>query len=238
MDAFPPPLPHGPITELFPDVFVVRGSFKIGPLLSIARNMTILRNGTELTLVNAVRLSAEGEAELEKLGTVKHLVKLGFFHNLDDPYCKSRFSPTFWSTSPGDAKTQKLENGGAGPFERARPFSFTGTKDREGALLLEQPQGNLLITCDSAQAWKDTEGCSLLGGLVTRMMGFIVPVKIGPIWLKQLTGGVPARVAPDFEALLSKDFKHLISGHGSLLRDVAKAELAKAWQKSGGASAA
>ena len=67
---FPPPLPHGPITRIAEGVHVVRGTFAMGPILRIGRTMTILQQGDELVVMNAIRLSPEGEAELSKLGTV------------------------------------------------------------------------------------------------------------------------------------------------------------------------
>jgi hypothetical protein len=227
MSSFPDPLPHGPIEEIFPDVFLVRGTFRAAPLVSFARNMIVLRQGAELTLVNAVRLSADGERQLAALGDVKHLVKLGFFHTLDDPYYRSRFSPRFWAPAPPDARTEKLVDGGPSPVTRASVFSFAQARDGEAALLLAQPQGNLLITCDSVQNWVDASGCSLLGGLTLRAMGFMVPAKIGPIWLKHMTSARPAAMKPDFDRLLTRDFVHLIAGHGELLRDDARGALAR-----------
>lgn len=225
MTEFAPALPHAPIRELFPDVFVVRGSITLGPLVSIARNMIIVREGRDLTLVNSVRLSDEGERELEKLGRVKHLVKVGLYHTRDDAWVRHRFDPTYWAPVPKDDKTEKLVDGGAGPLAKARVFSFEAAKEGEAALIVEQEAGNLLVTCDSVQNWTDTEGCSFVGGLVTRMMGFIEPAKIGPIWLKNMTQGQPTKMKPDFERLLSLDFRHLIAGHGTLLRDEAKEAL-------------
>jgi hypothetical protein len=58
MPDFRPVQPHGPLEELAPDLFVVRGSFKAAPLLRIGRNMTVVRQGGELVLLNAVRLDA------------------------------------------------------------------------------------------------------------------------------------------------------------------------------------
>lgn len=231
MTTFPAALPHGPITELFPDVFVVRGSFRMGPLVSIARNMIILREGRALTLVNAVRLSAEGEAELAQLGEVTHLVKLGFFHTLDDPYYRDRFSPTFWAPVPPDARAEKLREGAPGPVARASVFNFERAAKGEAALIVEQPQGNLLVTCDSVQNWVDGEGCSFMGGLVVRFMGFFEPAKIGPIWLKQMTNDQPSAMKPDFDRLLGLDFAHLIAGHGVLLRGEAKAALRRSCER-------
>jgi hypothetical protein len=218
--------PHGPIEPLFPDVFLVRGSFPLGPLVSFPRNMLILREGRALTLVNSVRLTEAGERELAALGEVKHVVKLGFFHDRDDPYYRATFSPTFWAPAPADSSTRKLVDGEPGPVERARVFSFRAAALGEGALVVEQAEGNLLVTCDSVQNWVDTAGCSLLGGVATRALGLVGPAKIGPIWLKKMTGGKPAAMRPDFDRLLSLDFRHLMAGHGVLLRDDAKKALA------------
>ncbi len=233
--AFAPPLPHDPIVELFPDVFLVTGRFRLGPGRVIPRNMIVLRDPSSsdkaLTLVNSVRLSEAGERALLALGEVRHLVKLGHFHTLDDPYYRDRFKPTYWAPKPSDPKAEPLVDGGAGPLARASAFVFGAAKFGEAALLLEQPQGNLLITCDSVQNWSDTHGCSLLGGLVSRAMGFLVPAKIGPIWLKEMTGGRPTALRPDFDRLLARDFAHLIAGHGSLLRGDAKAALERSCAK-------
>lgn len=227
MSTFPEPLPHGPIEELFPDVFVVQSTVRMNALVSFPRNMIIVREGKSLTLINAVRLSAEGEKALEALGKVEHLVKLGFFHTLDDPYTRHRFSPKFWAPAPGDASTEKLVEGGPSPLSKASVFCFARAKQGEAALLLEQPQGTLLITCDSVQNWASTAGCSLVGAITLRAMGFITPAKIGPIWLKSMTGGKIGEMKPDFDRLISHDFAHLIAGHGVLLRDGAKDALVR-----------
>jgi hypothetical protein len=195
--------------------------------------MIVLRDGAALTLVNSVRLTEAGERALAELGEVRHLVKLGHFHTLDDPYYRSRYAPTYWAPrpSPDGAKTELLVDGAAGPLARTSAFVFAGGTLGEAALVLEQPQGNLLITCDSVQNWTDTRGCSLMGGLVSRAMGFLVPAKLGPIWVKKMTDGHPAALRPDFDRLLARDFRHLIAGHGSLLRDDAKAALERSCAK-------
>ena len=94
-----------------------------------------------------------------------------------------------------------------------------------------QPAGNLLITCDSVQNWASTDGCSFMGAVATHLMGFLVPAKIGPIWLKKATDGQPSRMWRDFNRLLGLDFRHLVAGHGNLLRDDAKGALARSCDK-------
>lgn len=226
MSPFAEPLPHGGIDEIFPDVFLVRGSFRAGPGISFGRNMIVLREGEALTVVNAVRLTPDGERSLDQLGTVRHLVRLGFFHTRDDPYYRDRYSPTCWASLPPDASTERLSDGGASPHDRAQVFSFTHATGGEAALLVTQPAGNLLVTCDSVQHWPDTTRCSLIGGLACRAMGFLRNrATIGPIWMKEMTGGRPQALRPDFERLLSRDFAHLISAHGEVLRDTARDDL-------------
>jgi hypothetical protein len=228
---FPAPQLHAPIEEIFPDVFLIRGSFRVAPLMRISRNMIVLREGSSLTLVNSVRLSPEGEAQLDALGTVKHLVKLGHYHTLDDPYYRDRYALTYWAPAPtaSDPSAKKLVDGARGPDARSLIFSFQNTSQGEAALIVEQSQGNLLVTCDSVQHWADTTSCSWLGGVVAKQMGFFSHrAKIGPIWVKELSGGKPATLWPDFQRLLAHDFAHLVSGHGGLLRDDAKASLALA----------
>lgn len=234
MTDFPAAQPHGPIETLFPDVFLVRGTFRGGPLVHIPRNMVVVREGRALTIVNSVRLSAEGERSLALLGDVKHVVKLGAAHGLDDPYYRATFAPTFWAPVPADAATKALVDGERGPLERATAFCFRRDARGEAALVVEQDAGNLLVTCDSVQSWESTEGCSTLGGLLIRAMGFLQPATIGPIWLKRATGGKPAEMSRDFARLIERDFRHLVAGHGVLLRDHAKAAIERSWARASG----
>lgn len=56
MADFLPALSHGPITEPLPGIYQVVGSFRFGPGVTITRNMTIVKQGEELVLLNSVRL--------------------------------------------------------------------------------------------------------------------------------------------------------------------------------------
>lgn len=226
MSEFAEHLPHGRVEEIFPDVFLVRGTFRAGFGVSFGRNMIVLREGGALTAVNPVRLSPDGERELDALGTVRHVVRLGFYHSRDDAYFRHRYTPTYWAPRPADASTERLADGGASPHSRARVLSFEQASKGEAALLVTQPGGDLLVTCDSVQHWPDASRCSLLAGVACRAMGFFRNrATIGPIWMKEMTGGQPHALRPDFERLLSHDFRHLVSAHGEVLRDTARDDL-------------
>lgn len=217
MADFPAAQPHGPITEIFPDVFFVTGSFRFAPLMSITRNMTIVRQGSKLTLLNSLRLDAAGEAALAKLGQVEHVVRVGSFHGLDDAYCVDRFGATLWAPPRTKNATGARELApGASPIEGSTVFLFEKGKVGEAALVLDQ-DGGVLVTCDSFQNWTSFEGCSALGKLMMKVMGF-GPTLIGGPWIKAM--GLEVR--EDFDRLLELPWKHLVPAHGTVLRDTAK----------------
>ena len=225
MSDFAPLEPHGPIEEIWDGVYRVRGSVRMGPGMRIPRNMVIVRDGQSLTLVSAVRLSDEAEAELKKLGDVKHVVRIGM-HSMDDAYCVERFGATYWAPDGlvADGLAHETLDAGALPFSDARLFRFEDTVAPEAAVLVER-DGGILVTCDSVQNWVSLDGCSMLARGVTRAMGFLHPMNIGPPWRKMMTkkGG---SLKPDFERLAALPFEHAIGGHGDPAIGGAKAGLA------------
>src|SRR4051812_4807672 len=94
----PPAFAHGRLHELFPDVFFVTGSLQMKSPLPIrfSRNMTVVRDGEHLTLVNSVRLDAAGLEKLDSLGRVTDIVRLAGHHGMDDPFYKERYGAKVW----------------------------------------------------------------------------------------------------------------------------------------------
>ncbi len=227
---FPAPMPHDPLTEIFPDVYLVRGSFRMGPGMVIPRNMVVLRQGEELAVVSAVRLSAPAEQELDRLGTVRHVIKIGAFHGIDNPYYVDRYRAKLWALPghqhAGGLQTDELlREDGPMPLAGLSLFVYRQAAAPEAALLWQR-DGGLLITCDSVQHWTDKTYCTLPAKIVMAAMGFFKPANIGPGWLKQARPKGGASLAEDFHRLLALPFSHLVGGHGSLLRDSAHEALA------------
>jgi hypothetical protein len=227
-DRFRPAQPHGPLKEVFDNVFFVTGGFRMGPGVVIARNMVVVRTGDELTLLNAIRLSDEGMAELDKLGRVKHVMRLGFFHGADDPYYFARYPEArSWSGKrmvpvhvEDDARMDIVE-GGELPID-AKAFRFHGGDFDEAALVLPR-DGGVLVTCDAVQNWTSTEGCNFLGGVMMKAMGFIEPAKVGPVWVKRMHPATKGKALhAEFERLASLEFQHLLSAHGTPLMNNAR----------------
>jgi len=215
-----PAMPHGAFEEVFPDLFMVRSSFRIGAGFTIARNMIVLRQGGELVIVNSARLSDDGEAELGKLGKVAHVVRLASQHGVDDPYYVERFGATLWG-APGTkhAVPGKDLRSDAHPFTSAQVFLFEHTNGPEAAILLPI-EGGALVTGDCYQNWTTFALCSWLARRVMPVMGF-GPAMLSKPWLKH----VGPNVHKDYARLVELPFRHLIPGHGTVLRDVARDRL-------------
>jgi hypothetical protein len=217
---YPAACSHEPIRELAPDIFFAPGSIRMGPMMQFSRNMVIVRHGGELTLVNPVRLSAAGEADLEALGTVRHVMRLGVFHGVDDAYTVARFGARFWCQAGSDQYPEprpdhELSEAGQLPLPDAALFAFRETSKPECALLLQRGAG-LLITCDAIQHYGNYERQSLLAKVMMPFIGFPKRALVGPFWLKGLTaeGG---SLRPDFDRLLELEFDALVSAHGTPL---------------------
>ncbi|MHA1537369.1 MAG: hypothetical protein ACTSUD_07425 [Alphaproteobacteria bacterium] len=227
-NSYPAAQRHDPIEELFEDVFWVQGSMRMGPGMRINRNMVVLREGGELTLISPVRMSPEGEAALDALGTVKHVMRIGPGHSLDDRYYAERYGAEFWrngkvgkGSEPKPTKT--LDSGARLPVKDAELFAFEETRLPEFAIVIKR-EGGILITCDALQNWENRRNCSLLAHIALPILGIKLGTAVGPIWKKAMTreGG---SLLPDFERLLELDFDHLIAAHGALCRGGAKARV-------------
>jgi len=231
---YPPAFPHDPITEIFTNVYLVHGSIKIGPGMRMNRNMVIVRDGKDLTLINPVRVSDTELKKLEALGTVRHVMRLGDFHGLDDPFYVDRYNAKFWCQAgqntykvpaPSNLITQEV----APPVSDAEFFVFETAAFPEAALLLRKHK--LLVTTDSIQYWADWSYTTFFTRLVLWLMGFRLTLLIGGPWLKRVTPK-GASLLPDFQRLLALDFDHVLAAHGGLLRQQAKQLLRAAMDKS------
>jgi len=222
---YSPATPHSDIQTIFPDVFWVHGSIRIGPGMRMNRNMVILREGSDLTLINPVRLSEARLDDLDALGHVVRVIRLGDFHGLDDQFYVDRYQCLFWAqagqaTYDSPVTDVLVDEAFPGPVSDSEFFVFRNAVYPEAALLLKRHR--LLITTDSLQYHKEWTHFSRFTKLVFKLLGFHRGMNIGGPWLKRVTphGGSLQR---DFERLIELDFDALIAAHGQVLRMGAKA---------------
>lgn len=227
MTEFAAAMPHGAIEEVFPDVFFVTGTMRaefFGSMWQFSRNMTVVREGNDLTLVNTVRLGPEGLAELEALGEVVSVVRLGDMHGVDDPFYVDRYGATFWALpgmgiQEGLKVDKELVPGGEMPLAGCSLFTFTTTTRPEGILRLER-EGGIMIACDSLQNWvapDDYFDADTVGKMTE--MGFFTPANLGLAWL---AGSEPQ--PDDFVRLKEVPFRHALCGHGIPRRHTAQGD--------------
>jgi hypothetical protein len=213
--TFAAALPHGPLTRVVDGVHLVRGRYPMGPGVVISRTMTVLETPDGLVLLNAVRLDDAGLAALDKLGTVKHLVKLSDSHGLDEPFYADRYKPEVWMLGTSASKRLKATRplGPECPVPDGKVVAFPGASGWSECGLWVPHGGGTLISCDSLQNHCDTEGASFLARLMTPMMGFKGGLIVAPMWRKyqKLQG---AQVTAAFEPLSALSFANLITGHG------------------------
>lgn len=236
MNRFPSSLPHGPLREIFPDIFFVTGAMRgefAGALWQFSRNMTIVRDGDRLTLINSVRLDDDGLAQLDRLGVVAHVVRLGALHGRDDAFYVDRYGATYWSP-PGAPPAGELRDGaplvpgGALPLPGSELFAFQTTRLPEAILRLDRA-GGILVTCDSLQNWAaPDEFFTDDTRRAMQDMGFFQPANLGPVWMQ-----VNEPRADDFARLGQLQFLHVLPGHGAPLlndaRDVFAATFRRAF---------
>lgn len=220
----PPAQPHGTLDEVFPDTFFVTGTLRMGgPVpVTFSRNMTVFREGERLVVVNSVRLTDAGLAELEKLGRVTDVIRIAAFHGSDDAFYKERFGAKVWSVK-GQRYVTGFDYGASQYFtpdveiDGSTELPIAGARlhvlpasPPEGLLLVER-NGGLLVSGDALQNWAAPDAFfNLPGRLTMRAFGFLRPHNVGPAWLRR-TKPEPAPL----RALLDTSFEHVLPAHGA-----------------------
>lgn len=219
-EAFPPVQPQDPIQELLPDLFLVRGSITFGPG-RISRNMVVIRNEGELSLIGAVRMSPEAEVQLESLGKVAHVIRLCSAHGLDDAYTVQRFQAKFWaardtaSVYPEPAPDVVFDERDELPVGPCSVMRFKGILDSEVALVWHRSDG-VIVTADALQHYDDWRGFSFAGWLFLRLCGFKSGTIVGPVW-RRLFSYDDELLKASIDRLLEADFQHAVALHGTFV---------------------
>jgi hypothetical protein len=225
MDQLPPALPHSNLEVVFPDVFFVTGTMKtvlMGADWQFNRNMTVVRERGALTLINTVRLDDTGLKELDALGRVASIIKIGSLHGRDDAFYKSRYGATLWappgmSHEHGLTADKELVPAGEMPFAGCSVFVFRTTKLPECILCIDRA-GGILVACDSLQNWLAPDKFFSEDSRKKMMkMGYFQAANVGPLWMQ-----VNEPKGEDFARLRELSFRHALCGHGAPLCDTAK----------------
>ena len=219
----------GTVEQIFDDVWWAWGTVRFGPGIRFPRNMVIIRERGELVIIHAVMMPEPEQAKIEALGPIKHVIRLGTFHGMDDLLYVKRYGATTWA--PPDVETaaelkidRELVPGGELPLANATLFDFTQSRSPETILHLAR-HGGILFACDSIQNWDHALGLSALGGIMTKLMGFRGRACIGPGWRRVSESKQDGGFAPDFARLMQLEFRHIVGAHGSPMKDTGRDDL-------------
>ena len=224
----------GTLARVFDDVWWAWGTTRFMPGATFPRNMTILREGDGLVIVHPVMMPEAEQAKVEALGPIKHIVRLGDFHGMDNVLYVEKYGCEVWSprgATPvrNERVDHELVPGGETPFHDGTLHQFDVAIAPEMVLQLRRHDG-ILLTCDSVQNWeKKPAGCSFLGGLMSKAMGFGGRACIGPGWRKQCEPKTGENFGPKFRELLGLEFRHILTAHGPPIRDTAIAGADEGW---------
>ena len=219
----------GTLEQVFDDVWWTWGTVRFAPGVTISRNMAIVRERGELVVIHPVLMPDAEQARIEALGPIKHVVRLGAFHGMDDARYLERYKPTFWAPPgvdlpAGMTEHKELRPGGELPIEGATLCAIERSQTPEAVMLVPR-HGGVLLACDSVQNWESIPACSFLAKVTTRLMGFKGRACIGPGWRKQSEPKDGGGFRPDFERILALDFRHALGGHGAPIKDTARDDL-------------
>jgi hypothetical protein len=218
---FPPVRPHGELKEVFPDVFRVSGSINIGPM-RFSRNMTVLRQGDSLVLINTVRLNDAALETLEALGQVRHILRIGGWHGSDDAFYKDRYDcPVtsvrgqryFEGTTAEKGNTyfasdHEIDADDELPIEGASLYVVHTTPPE--AILRIPAGGGTLITADALQNWpRADENFNFLGKIGMNLGGMVKPYTMMKPWIDKYK---PPK--EEMAGILELGFDNVLPGHG------------------------
>lgn len=233
----PPAMRHGELWKVMQGVYYVTGTSVMG-WVTFNRGMIVLVENGELSLINAIRLNAEGEAALLKLGKIAHVINLGC-HDMDLVYYVRRFGASVYSIPekrlPEGITALDIREGL--PFGRATFINFDRMppKHKEGVIVLHREGGDVLVTCDVVQNWEDNWGNSYInwiGQIVVKYFGFQGKCIIDTYLIDLIKKKIPlADIKKDYSKLLDLDFRYLLSGHGYCLDEGAKEAMQKSFKE-------
>ncbi|CAB9507126.1 expressed unknown protein [Seminavis robusta] len=162
------------------------------------RNMLVVASDTEggeLSLIDPLRITEEGERKLRKLGTVTRIIRLGpTMHAAEeDSYYLNNF-PNCQRWAPGEFLNSldlpvdfKMTESGQTPFPLCKVFIFKETAHPEAALLLyrDGKHGNLLVTGECLQHQLDNEFVNMPVVAKFKLAGLLESdIVVSQQWLK------------------------------------------------------
>lgn len=215
------------------------------PGVRISLTMVIVRREVEgekeLTIVNSMRVNDHVKGEIEKLGDVKHVVRICSNHGACDEYYIDTYNATYYdlpaaSTTEGATKvpstTHLLADGEAPPsIPDASIYIVKNLKMPDAILKL--PDGNgILVTGDFVQNGVGSPFDSfMMKWVLSPMFGFNTGMLTTPGPFFKFYGKGEDIYSPNVAAVMEMEFDTIITAHGPIVKGDAKEKLKEGWAK-------
>jgi hypothetical protein len=240
--ALPPAYKIKSISQIEDDVYLIQGkTSSSGKAVQKNRNMVVLRrhvmgNQYELTLINPIRIEEDDMEELNKLGKIYSLIRLGStIGECEDQYYLNKYPNTI-RLAPGNASNKSklpihhlLTDHSFLLDERTQVFIFIGVKKPEAFLLLRRPSGNILVTSESLKS--DRPSRSMTFTKKSKKKSDMSPMVIPSRWLKNMSTQ-QGSLREEFERLSNLDFSRQVGASGKWVHSHAKESTVLAVNKS------
>lgn len=168
-----PVLPHGPLTALDTDLWIVDGDL---PRLPIGRRMVVIRLGDgRLVIHNAIALDRAGMAALDSLGPIGFIAVPCPTHRMDVARFARRYPDGAVICPPGAHRAVQARVTVSGHYDllpadpRLSWELLAGTKDREGVFTVTTSEGATAIFSDAVFNLPDR--LPGFGGALIRLLG-------------------------------------------------------------------
>jgi len=186
------------------------------PGTRISCTMTIVKRGDDLTLINTLRVSAEVEEEIKKLGTIKNVVRICANHGSCDEYYKDTYEATYYDLPNADlegaTKTPQADKELPEiPIADAKVLMIKDLKFPE-AMILIPDGGGTLITGDFIQNGRDAPHKSFLGSAICMVAGFMTGYCNTPPLVFTVYGDNKDMYQPNVPAIMELEFDNIITG--------------------------
>ena len=217
-EKYPAVCPHGSLERVLDNVYIVMGSFKMMPATRIGVTMTIVKRDSDLTIINSVRVSSEVEKEIEKLGTVKNVVRICANHGCWDEYYIDKFKATYYdlpgvNEAKGATQTPKADKELPElPFSDGSKVVMIEHLKYPEAVIWLPDGGGTLITGDFIQNGRPDHHSSFMGNILGRLMGFNTGCCNPPPMFFKFYGDGKDVYKPNVPAIMELDFENIVSG--------------------------
>ena len=220
------------LKEIDEDIWVADAPFKYFGL-SVGTRMTVIRlNNRELAVISPIQIENETCLELNKLGTVSHIIAPNLYHYLFASAFKNLYPKAlFWATSGLEVKKSELLidrtiNNNTDSFlndlqcllfDGFRTLGLSGV-DSLNEWVFFHPQSRTLILTDTAFHFDNS--FPLITQFAARVIGGYK--SLSPSLLEKVATTEKAKVKLAVQKILDWDFGRVIMAHGSIIESQGK----------------